>query len=141
MDEKFVLEEAQRVERRRKEFENLEHENRLFDYVGPHDYSYKWANWEKYDEEKEGEELEVGGKIVTLRKDEDLTEERIAEILSDVAYPEWKEDEEPPHMIESFKFLLKREKKGMEEECTLEKELAHVKEARVLIEEKLKNKK
>ena len=138
MDEKFVLEEAQRVERRRKEFVKEEHVNRLFDYIGPHNYEYKWSNWEKYDAEKEGEEVEVGGKLVTLKKDEVLSEERIQEILKDVPYPEWKDGEEPPHMIESFKFLLKRDMEG--EDSSLEKELKDVKEARKQIEEKLSKK-
>ncbi|BFU19523.1 oxysterol-binding protein, putative [Entamoeba histolytica HM-1:IMSS-B] len=112
MEEKFVLEEAQRTQRKLNDEKKVEQERRLFDKQGSdHDWKYKWENWNKYDPETEGEELEIGGKIVTLKKNEVLNEERIKEILSDIPYPDWKEGEEPPHMLESFKFLLDRYKK------------------------------
>ena len=129
------------VERRRKEVEKQEHKTMLFDKIGEHDYMYKWANWEKYDPEIEGEEIEVGGKLVTLKKDEVLTEERITEILSDVPYPDWNDSDVPPHMIPSFMFLLKRYGKAENGEDDLQKEISDIKAERQKIEEKLKENK
>ncbi|ELP94443.1 oxysterol-binding protein, putative [Entamoeba invadens IP1] len=106
MKEKFVLEEAQRAEKKLNDDNGTEHVTKLFkkDEFGV--YRYKWENWNVYDETTEGEEIEVGGKLVTLKKGESLNEERIIEIVKDVPYVDWEIDQEPPHIMKSFRFLL-----------------------------------
>ncbi|ELP93077.1 oxysterol-binding protein, putative, partial [Entamoeba invadens IP1] len=137
MEEKFTLEEAQRAERKLVVDNKEEHVRRLFDFKDKQ-WRYKWENWEKYDAEKDGEEIEVGGKLVTLKKGEVLTEERIQELLSDVAYPEWKEGEEPPHMLRSFKYMVTKPeetKESIPEEKGEEKKEEKKEEAKVEKEE------
>ncbi|KAL7712546.1 Oxysterol binding protein [Entamoeba marina] len=109
MEEKYVLEENQRAQRRLVVANKTEHVRRLFHLNDKKEWIYNWENWDKYEPEKDGEELEIGGKLITLKKDEVLTEERIQELTKDLAYAPWGE-EEPPHIMEKFRFLLERYK-------------------------------